>query len=70
MWRNFGAIVIFRATTRDPMPKQVAKKDLDAIVTAIARFPERASVEDIHSAIDQRLPSSASTTTISSNATR
>jgi Fic/DOC family len=38
------------------MPKQVPKKDLEAIVTAVAKFPEGASVEDIRGAIDQKLP--------------
>ncbi len=38
------------------MPKQVSEKDLEAIMAAIARFPEGASVEEIHGAVDRKLP--------------
>ena len=38
------------------MPKQVPEKDLDLILTAVASFPEGASVEDIFGAVDHNLP--------------
>lgn len=38
------------------MPKQVSEKDLEAILTAVARFPEGASVEDIRAIMDPKLP--------------
>lgn len=37
------------------MPKQVPEKDLKAILTAVASFPEAASVEDILGALDHKL---------------
>jgi hypothetical protein len=38
------------------MPKQVSEKDLEAILTAVARFPEGASVEDIRGNMDPKMP--------------
>jgi hypothetical protein len=38
------------------MPKQVSEKDLEAILTAVARFTEGASVEDIRGTMDPKLP--------------
>ena len=38
------------------MPKQVPEKDLEAILNEVAKFPEGASVEDIRSAVDRKLP--------------
>lgn len=38
------------------MPKQVSEKDLEAILAAVARFPEGASVEEIGAALDRKLP--------------
>jgi len=38
------------------MPKQVSKNDLEAIQTALAGFPEGASVEDIRRAVGRKLP--------------
>jgi hypothetical protein len=53
---QFLARLSFSRHYEKTMPKQVPKKDLDAIVTTVARFPEGASVEDIHGSIDQQLP--------------
>ncbi len=38
------------------MPKQILKKDLEVILTAVARFPEGASIEAIRGALDKKLP--------------
>lgn len=39
-----------------PMPKQVQEKDLNVILTALARFSEGASIEAIRSALEKKLP--------------
>ncbi|HEX20568.1 MAG TPA: DNA polymerase subunit beta, partial [Acidiferrobacteraceae bacterium] len=38
------------------MPKKIPKAELDAVFQAAARFPERASVEDIRAALEIALP--------------
>lgn len=38
------------------MPKLVSQKDLDAVLSAVARFPNGGSVEDIGAALDRKLP--------------
>jgi len=38
------------------MPKQVSEKDLEAIVIAVAKFPEGASVEEVRGTMDRKLP--------------
>jgi hypothetical protein len=39
-----------------PVPKQVAKKELDAILSAVARVPAGGSVEKIGAALDRKIP--------------
>lgn len=38
------------------MPKQVSTKDLEAILNAVARFPEGASIEDVRGALGGKIP--------------
>jgi len=38
------------------MPKQVPQAELDAVLQAVARFSEGASIEDIRGALDANLP--------------
>lgn len=38
------------------MPKLVPQAELDAVLQAVARFPEGASIEDIGGAIEVKLP--------------
>jgi len=38
------------------MPKQVQEKDLNVILTVLARFPEGASIEAIRSVLEKKLP--------------
>src|SRR5437868_11432380 len=53
---NGNAVMAQKTKSRQnkTMPKQIAQSDLDAIVRSVSRFPDAATVEEIHGALRKK----------------